>query len=263
MSQVLDRLGRCQGAITYDSAGEFEHYEFPVMREAFRKIYNCKKDRRCANMDCRENPSLSDKAFSVCAGCGVYRYCSRQCQRHAWAHMSAAGYDKCSHRRFCTTMQILSIAWADLLSKHRDLRGSVTGWTLYCALYDYLDNYWVRDSKLEVPTIKEAIQKQGVKVTQSELQKLEGPSDIGRLRLSLAVEDRLDVESGTARLGGETALALFSARRLPCPALARFLAKHDFPLLTYMPLHFDDVGIADFIGRIEMMRREAGGYYDL
>lgn len=188
---------------------------------------------------------------------------SRQCQRHAWAHMSAAGYDKCSHRRFCTTMQILSIAWADLLSKHRDLRGSVTGWTLYCALYDYLDNYWVRDSKLEVPTIKEAIQKQGVKVTQSELQKLEGPSDIGRLRLSLAVEDRLDVESGTARLGGETALALFSARRLPCPALARFLAKHDFPLLTYMPLHFDDVGIADFIGRIEMMRREAGGYYDL
>ncbi|TFY57637.1 hypothetical protein EVJ58_g6904 [Rhodofomes roseus] len=58
--------------------------------------------RRCAAPECRETFATAGRSFARCAGCGVMRYCSRECQTRAWKHATF------SHKAVCAKMRVLS-----------------------------------------------------------------------------------------------------------------------------------------------------------
>ncbi|EPS94170.1 hypothetical protein FOMPIDRAFT_1055309 [Fomitopsis schrenkii] len=55
----------------------------------------------CCAPDCSETCATLQQPFRRCGGCGVPRYCSRECQRRAWKHAASP------HRQFCASLRVL------------------------------------------------------------------------------------------------------------------------------------------------------------
>ncbi|KAH9914708.1 uncharacterized protein B0H18DRAFT_123831 [Fomitopsis serialis] len=57
------------------------------------------KLRRCCAPECPETFASFQRTFPRCAGCGVPRYCSRNCQKRAWKHITFPHKDVCAKLR--------------------------------------------------------------------------------------------------------------------------------------------------------------------
>ncbi|KAH9918017.1 uncharacterized protein B0H18DRAFT_1032890, partial [Fomitopsis serialis] len=57
------------------------------------------KIRRCCAPGCLETFASAQRTFARCAGCGVPRYCSRECQKRAWKHTTFPHKDVCAKLR--------------------------------------------------------------------------------------------------------------------------------------------------------------------
>ncbi|TFY56390.1 hypothetical protein EVJ58_g7677 [Rhodofomes roseus] len=57
--------------------------------------------RRCCAPECPETFVTAQRTFARCAGCGVPRYCSRECQKLAWKHAVFP------HKDVCTKLRVL------------------------------------------------------------------------------------------------------------------------------------------------------------
>ncbi|KZT72287.1 hypothetical protein DAEQUDRAFT_652597, partial [Daedalea quercina L-15889] len=55
--------------------------------------------RHCCAPECMETFATKGRKFSQCAGCGVLRYCSKDCQKSVWKHTMAPHKDICSKLR--------------------------------------------------------------------------------------------------------------------------------------------------------------------
>jgi hypothetical protein len=58
--------------------------------------------QQCSAPDCFK--LISDHPLKPCTGCGLTRYCSRRCQKHAWRHVV-------SHRNVCSELSRLCAGW--------------------------------------------------------------------------------------------------------------------------------------------------------
>jgi hypothetical protein len=63
-----------------------------------RLILHLWEREHCAAPGCRLT-SVDCGHLTYCGGCGILRYCSRQCQRRAWRHVAAP------HRMVCSTLR--------------------------------------------------------------------------------------------------------------------------------------------------------------
>ncbi|KZT67558.1 hypothetical protein DAEQUDRAFT_812781 [Daedalea quercina L-15889] len=57
--------------------------------------------RRCCTPECQETFATASRVFARCAGCGVLRYCSRECQVRSWKHAELP------HKAVCTKLRVL------------------------------------------------------------------------------------------------------------------------------------------------------------
>ncbi|TFY56389.1 hypothetical protein EVJ58_g7676 [Rhodofomes roseus] len=55
--------------------------------------------RRCCAPECPETFVTAQRTFARCAGCGIPRYCSRECQKLAWKHGTFPHKDVCAKLR--------------------------------------------------------------------------------------------------------------------------------------------------------------------
>ncbi|KAH9919929.1 uncharacterized protein B0H18DRAFT_1213604 [Fomitopsis serialis] len=55
--------------------------------------------RRCCAPGCPKTFASAQRTFARCAGCGVPRYCSRECQKHAWKDAAFPHKDVCAKLR--------------------------------------------------------------------------------------------------------------------------------------------------------------------
>lgn len=66
--------------------------------------------QRCASPQCCETFASAERSFSNCSRCGVARYCSKRCQKLAWAHPAAPHRAVCGDLRlfdnFCVRMSL-------------------------------------------------------------------------------------------------------------------------------------------------------------
>ncbi|EPS96660.1 hypothetical protein FOMPIDRAFT_1053028 [Fomitopsis schrenkii] len=86
---ILDRYMRSVALVLDPRMAAFEcfHWAFKV--------------RHCCAPECQETFGSAKRQFAQCAGCGVLRYCSRECQRTAWK------YDSLPHKDVCTKLRVL------------------------------------------------------------------------------------------------------------------------------------------------------------
>ncbi|KAH9914150.1 uncharacterized protein B0H18DRAFT_1125815 [Fomitopsis serialis] len=71
------------------------------LQQALEGFYLATMARHCCAPECRETFATAKRTFSRCAGCGVLRYCSRECQRSAWKHATFP------HKNVCTKLRVL------------------------------------------------------------------------------------------------------------------------------------------------------------
>lgn len=76
-------LGQHPGALI-SSCDTYEREQADHWLQAFRIVHFKMTGQRCGAVCCCATHSTAQRAFGVCAGCGVVRYCSTTCQRKEW-----------------------------------------------------------------------------------------------------------------------------------------------------------------------------------
>jgi hypothetical protein len=77
----------------------YEALAIPAMhhRGLFGRLFgildSLEKAQRCSAPDC--SILISRRPLKLCTGCGLIRYCSRRCQKHAWRHHTLAHHVVC------------------------------------------------------------------------------------------------------------------------------------------------------------------------
>ncbi|KAH9835657.1 uncharacterized protein C8Q71DRAFT_89855 [Rhodofomes roseus] len=69
------------------------------LRTAFEGFCWAARLRHCCAPECNETFATAGRPFSRCAGCGVLRYCSRECQKSAWRNTRTPHKDVCPKLR--------------------------------------------------------------------------------------------------------------------------------------------------------------------
>lgn len=70
-------------------------------KAAFDCIHWVLRARHCCAPECQETFGAAKRQFAQCSGCGLLRYCSRECQRTAWK------YESLPHKDVCTKLRVL------------------------------------------------------------------------------------------------------------------------------------------------------------